>query len=97
MRLVVAPGERVTFTHAVKAPPTCELDPGFFVTRGEKTVVDTTYARMRGHPLRLRGRRDGERSSGAWRSICPPACTRSAITSAIWRAAITNTRAARAS
>jgi ABC-type polysaccharide/polyol phosphate transport system ATPase subunit len=52
--LVVGPGERVTFMHTVKALADVELGPGFFVTRGEKTVVDTTYARMRGHPLRLK-------------------------------------------
>jgi ABC-type polysaccharide/polyol phosphate transport system ATPase subunit len=52
--LVVGPGERVTFTHTVTATEGVELAPGFFVNRGEKTVVDTTYARMRGHPLRLR-------------------------------------------
>ncbi len=52
--LVVGPGERVTFTHTVSALEDVELGPGFFVHRGEKTVVDTTYARMRGHPLRMR-------------------------------------------
>ena len=52
--LVVGPGERVTFTHVVKALEDVELGPGFFINRGEKTVVDTTYARMRGHPLRMR-------------------------------------------
>jgi ABC-type polysaccharide/polyol phosphate transport system ATPase subunit len=52
--LVVGPGERVTFLHTVKALADVELGPGFFVSRGEKTVVDTTYARMRGHPLRLK-------------------------------------------
>jgi hypothetical protein len=31
-----------------------ELTPGFFVRRGGRPVIDTTYARMRGHPLRLR-------------------------------------------
>ena len=52
--LVVGPGERVAFTHVVKALEDVELGPGFFINRGEKTVVDTTYARMRGHPLRMR-------------------------------------------
>jgi lipopolysaccharide transport system ATP-binding protein len=52
--LVVGPGERVAFTHTVNALEDVELGPGFFIHRGEKTVVDTTYARMRGHPLRMR-------------------------------------------
>jgi ABC-type polysaccharide/polyol phosphate transport system ATPase subunit len=52
--LVVAPGERVTFTHTVNALADVELAPGFFVNRGERAVVDTTYARVRGHPLQLK-------------------------------------------
>ena len=52
--LIVSPGERVMFTHTVKALEDVELGPGFFMSRGEKTVLDTTYARMRGHPLRMR-------------------------------------------
>jgi homopolymeric O-antigen transport system ATP-binding protein len=60
---LVDPGERVTFTHTITADADCELTPGFFVTRGEKPVVDTTYARMRGHPLRLRA---GETVSIRW-------------------------------
>lgn len=61
--LIVGPGERVTFTHMVSALDDVELSPGFFINRGEKTVVDTTYARMNGHPLRLRA---GERVQIEW-------------------------------
>ncbi len=52
--LVVGPGERVNFTHWITAMDDVELGPGFFINRAEKSVVDTTYARMRGHPLRLK-------------------------------------------
>jgi len=52
--LLVEPGERVTFTHVLTALADVEIGPGFFISRGEKAVVDTTYARMRGHPLRLK-------------------------------------------
>jgi lipopolysaccharide transport system ATP-binding protein len=52
--LLVGPGERVTFTHTVTAIEDVEIGPGFFVNKAEKTVVDTTYARMRGHSLRLK-------------------------------------------
>jgi ABC-type polysaccharide/polyol phosphate transport system ATPase subunit len=61
--VVVEPGQRVTFTHAMTASSDVELTPGFFVMRGEKAVVDTTYARMRGHALRLRA---GESASVTW-------------------------------
>jgi ABC-type polysaccharide/polyol phosphate transport system ATPase subunit len=61
--VLVDPGERVTFTHTISASANCELTPGFFVTRGDKPVVDTTYARMRGHPLRLR---EGETATVEW-------------------------------
>jgi hypothetical protein len=52
--LLVEPGERVSFTHVLTALADVEIAPGFFINRGEKAVVDTTYARMRGHPLRLK-------------------------------------------
>ena len=61
--VMVEPGERVTFTHIITAIADCELTPGFFVTRGDKPVVDTTYARMRGQPLRLRA---GETARIRW-------------------------------
>jgi ABC-type polysaccharide/polyol phosphate transport system ATPase subunit len=61
--LVVEAGQRVTFTHAMTASSDVELSPGIFVMRGEKAVVDTTYARMRGHALRLRA---GESVSVTW-------------------------------
>ncbi len=61
--VLVDPGERVTFSHTISATSDCELTPGFFVTRGDKPVVDTTYARMRGHPLRLR---EGETATVEW-------------------------------
>ncbi|MEP7065126.1 MAG: polysaccharide ABC transporter ATP-binding protein [Gemmatimonadota bacterium] len=52
--LMVDPGERVTFTHTITAHTDSELSPGFFINRGEKAVVDTTYSRVRGHPLRVK-------------------------------------------
>jgi lipopolysaccharide transport system ATP-binding protein len=61
--VLVDPGERVTFRHVISASANCELTPGFFITRGDKPVVDTTYARMRGHPLRLR---EGETATIEW-------------------------------
>jgi ABC-type polysaccharide/polyol phosphate transport system ATPase subunit len=61
--VVVDPGQRVTFTHTIAASCDSELTPGFFVSRGDKTVVSTTYARMRGHPLRLRA---GESTTIRW-------------------------------
>lgn len=61
--VIVEPGERVTFTHTIIASADCDLTPGFWVSRGEKPVVDTTYARMRGQPLRLRA---GETTSIGW-------------------------------
>jgi len=51
--LVVAPGERVVFTHTFEAQSNSDLTPGFFVNRGGKTVLDTTYARMLGRTLRV--------------------------------------------
>jgi hypothetical protein len=61
--VVVEPGQRVTFTHTITASSDAELTPGFFVMRGDKAVVDTTYARMRGHALPLRA---GESASVTW-------------------------------
>lgn len=61
--LVVDPGQRVTFTHTIVASSDSDLTPGFFVSRGDKPVVSTTYARMRGHPLRLRA---GESTTIRW-------------------------------
>jgi len=61
--LLVDPGERVTFEHTITATADSELTPGFFVSRADKPVVDTTYARMRGHPLRLRA---GESATIRW-------------------------------
>jgi lipopolysaccharide transport system ATP-binding protein len=61
--IVVDPGQRVMFAHTVVASADSELSPGFFVTRAGKVVVDTTYARMLGHPLRLRA---GETARIAW-------------------------------
>jgi lipopolysaccharide transport system ATP-binding protein len=61
--LVVAPGERVVFTHTFEAKASSDLTPGFFVTRGGKIVLDTTYARMLGHPLQVGA---GETASVEW-------------------------------
>jgi lipopolysaccharide transport system ATP-binding protein len=61
--LVVAPGERVVFRHTFEAKSNSELTPGFFVSRGGKTVLDTTYARMLGRSLRLNA---GETASVEW-------------------------------
>ncbi len=61
--LVVAPGERVAFTHTFEAKSSRDLSAGFFIMRGGKAVVDTTYARMLGHPLRVRA---GEVTTIEW-------------------------------
>ncbi|HEV7702885.1 MAG TPA: polysaccharide ABC transporter ATP-binding protein [Gemmatimonadaceae bacterium] len=61
--LVVAPGERVVFTHTFAATANSDLTPGFFVSRGGKIVLDTTYARMLGHSLPIRA---GETASVDW-------------------------------
>ena len=61
--ILVDPGERVTFTHTITALADSELTPGFMLSRGEKTVVDTTYARMRGHSWPLRA---GETATISW-------------------------------
>ena len=61
--IVVNPGERVEFTHTFTSSIDTELTPGFFVRRGGRHVIDTTYARMRGHPLRLRA---GEAATIDW-------------------------------
>ena len=61
--IVIDPGERLTFEHSVSASSDSDLTPGFFVRRGGKYVVETTYARVRGHPLRLRA---GETASVRW-------------------------------
>lgn len=61
--IVVDPGQRVEFTHTVTASVDSDLTPGFFVRRGDKNVIETTYARVLGHPLRLRS---GETTSITW-------------------------------
>jgi ABC-type polysaccharide/polyol phosphate transport system ATPase subunit len=61
--MVVNPGQRVTFVHTIVATKDSDLTPGFFVSRGGKAVADTTYARMLGHPLRLKA---GETSVVEW-------------------------------
>ena len=61
--MLVDPGQRVTFTHTITASRDVELTPGFFVSRGDKPVVSTTYARMRGQALRLRA---GETTTIRW-------------------------------
>jgi ABC-type polysaccharide/polyol phosphate transport system ATPase subunit len=61
--ILVDPGERVTFTHTITASADCELTPGFIVSKGDKAVVETTYARMRGHSLQLR---EGETAIINW-------------------------------
>ncbi|MDQ2767019.1 MAG: Wzt carbohydrate-binding domain-containing protein, partial [Gemmatimonadota bacterium] len=61
--IVIDAGERLAFDHSVTATSDSDLTPGFFVRRGGKYVVETTYARVRGHPLRLRA---GETASVRW-------------------------------
>ncbi|HLB08984.1 MAG TPA: polysaccharide ABC transporter ATP-binding protein [Gemmatimonadaceae bacterium] len=62
-QIVVNPGQRVEFTHTLTSSIESELTPGFFVRRGGKNVIESTYARMRGHPLHLRA---GEVASIDW-------------------------------
>lgn len=52
-RGVVDPGEQVTFTHTFTAARDCALSPGFLIRRDGRLVLQTTYARMRGEPLRV--------------------------------------------
>ena len=61
--MLVDPGQRVTFTHTITASRDVDLTPGFFVSRGDKPAVSTTYARMRGQSLHLRS---GETMSIQW-------------------------------
>lgn len=61
--IVVDPGQRVEFTHTVTASVDRDLTTGFFVRRGDRNVIETTYARVLGHPLRLRS---GETASITW-------------------------------
>ena len=61
--LVVAPGERVVFTHTISARSDSDLTPGFFVSKAGKLVVDTTYARMLGRTLKLKA---GETATVEW-------------------------------
>jgi ABC-type polysaccharide/polyol phosphate transport system ATPase subunit len=61
--LVVAPGERVVFTHTIEAKTSRDISTGFFVIRGGKPVVDTTYARMLGRTLHVKG---GEVTTIEW-------------------------------
>jgi ABC-type polysaccharide/polyol phosphate transport system ATPase subunit len=61
--VVVPPGEQLTFAHTFTAAETIDLTPGFFIRRGDRMVTDTSYARMLGHPLRLRA---GETTTLRW-------------------------------
>ena len=52
-RNVVDPGDRVTYSHTVVADRDCEISPGLQIRRENRAVVRSSYARMRGEPLRL--------------------------------------------
>lgn len=62
-RGVVDPGEQVTFTHTFTATRDCSLSPGFHIRRDGRLVLQTTYARIRGEPLRVA---EGESASLDW-------------------------------
>jgi len=50
---VVKPGERVVYAHKFTADRDCALSPGLQIRRDRRVVMQSTYGRMHGAPMRL--------------------------------------------
>lgn len=50
---IVQPGERVTYSHTFQAERDCLLSPGLQIFKDRREVIQSSYGRMRGVPMKL--------------------------------------------